>query len=252
MPCYRRRRIAAAVVLIGVIAGGVVLVRSWPRPSPDSPEPELESTANDEYSSAMTLARADAEKKEYRSALDHADRAIALHPENVDAYLLKSELLFRLHRSDEMIPWLQQAIKLAPARFEAHANLAYALRYAGRLDDAEREVHWCLKRRPKFVPALRILAEIHRDRGDLKQAMAELKRALEIDPHDLDAGLLESNLLLHQRNYQAAYDRLVPLLQRHPRNRRVLAAIERAARLTNRPDEASRYRERLTMPRPAN
>jgi len=151
-----------------------------------------------------------------------------------------------------MIPWLKRAIKLEPERFEAHANLAFALRYAGRLDDAEREVRWCLQRKPRFVPALRIQAEIHRDRGNLQQAADELQRALAIDPRDLDSGLLQANLLLYERKYEAAYGRLVPLLQRHRRNRRVLAALERAARMTGRADEAARYRDRLMQSRPAN
>lgn len=248
MPSYRRRRLAAAIVLLGAVTGTVVAVRSWPEPSPDA----TESADDDEYATMLARARADAGQKDYRVAMEHADRAIALRPRRVEPYLLKSELLFRLHRSDEMIPLLQRAIALEPARFEAHANLAYALRYAGRLDDAEREARWCLERRPKFVPALRILAEIHRDRGDLDPAMAELQRALKINPHDLDSGLLHADLLLYQRQYQAAYDRLRPLLQDHPQNYRLLAALERTARLTGRPEEAVRYRSRLQKLRTAD
>jgi tetratricopeptide (TPR) repeat protein len=251
------KRAAAALVLLAGVVAAVFAVRAWRQAPPASDgtaasQPSGEAAGADEAATELTKARSDAERKDYRSALDHVDRAIELRPQAVDGYLLKSELLFRLHRSDEMIPWLKRAIQLDPQRFEAHANLAYALRYSGRLDEAEREVRWCLQRRPRFVPAVRIQAEIQRDRGNLKQAADELRRALEIDPHDLDSRLLQANLLLYQRQYEAAYRRLVSLRPSHPRNRRVLAALERAARMTGRPDEAARYRDELTQSGPAN
>lgn len=242
----RRRRIACCAAVVVLAAGLAVFVVSRRGQTDRAGDPDPRPTARDADLAELAEAERHAERGEYLTALEHVDRAIALRPERVEPHLLRAELLFREHRSDEMIPSLKRAIELDPARFEAHANLAYALRYTGRLNEAEREARWCLSRRPDFVPVRRILAEIHRDRGDLDAARDEVRRALQFDPHDLDSRLLEADLLIYGREFEAAYERLTPLLPRHPRNRRLLAALARSAQMTGRLDEAAGYRAELT------
>jgi predicted Zn-dependent protease len=237
--------------LVVVAAGVAVFVASGRERTERRGDPDAHPAVQDASLAELAQAERLARRGDYLAALEQVDRAIALRPERVEPHLLRAELLFREHRSDEMIPSLKRAIELDPARFEAHANLAYALRYTGRLDEAEREARWCLSQRPDFVPVRRVLAEIHRDRGDLDAARDEVRRALQFDPHDLDSRLLEADLLIYEREFEAAYERLTSLLPRHPRNRRLLAALARSAQMTGRLDEAARYRAELTKARAA-
>ncbi len=234
------RRLAPWIALAVLVAAVGVFLRLQRAPTRRADQPAVRVAAPDDV--ALAHARTHAERGEFEAALDQADRAIELNPDRIDAWLLRSEFLFRLHRSDEMVPALLRAIELDPERFEAHANLAYALRYVGRLDDAEREALWCLARNPRHVPVRRVLAEVRRDQGDIDAALREVRLALEHDPQDLDARLLEADLLIFLREFESAWSRLAPLLSQHPDNPRFLTALARAAQMSGRPDEAARLR----------
>jgi tetratricopeptide (TPR) repeat protein len=243
----RSPRCAWCVVIAtiaGVVATTVFFTRSRDVPTERAADSSADS-ANEELAE-LGQAHQAAQRGDFETALAHVDRAVELGADRVEIHLLRAELLFRLFRSDEMIPSLERSLELEPSRFEAHANLAYALRYVGRLDEAEREARWCLSQRPEFVPARRILAEIHRDRGDPDAAWEEVQRALEADPRDLDSRLLEANLLIYRREFESAHERLTPLLRRHRWNHRLLAALTRTAQMTGRDKEAAAYRADLS------
>lgn len=176
------------------------------------------------------------------AALDSVDAILSENMHHIEAYLLRAELLYQLHRADEMIPSLEAARAMAPERFEIHANLAFALRYAGRLDDAERETQWCLQRDPNHVPVRRIAAEIQRDRGDSDGALQSVGRILEHAPDDIETRLLEAELLLFQRQSETAYQRLKPLIDHQEHNPRFLMTLSRAAQAMGHTEEATRYR----------
>lgn len=185
------------------------------------------------------------------TALEWVDDILSANPRHFEAYLLRAELLFELHRADEMIPSLNAALTLEPTRFDARANLAFALRYVGRLDEAEREADWCLSRDPKNVSVRRIVAEIQRDRGNIESALRTVREVLQDVPDDIDSRLVEAELLLFQRQPEVAYRRLKPLSLRHQRNPRYLATFARAANAVGRTDEAERCRtaaEQLMIP----
>lgn len=229
-----RRRLFVASVLLSVTALIVLVVKTR---VPDSrPDPAPHSSPLTQLDEAMQLARSG----DNEAALAVVDQAIADRPDDVAAYLFRAEVLFRLYRSDEMIPSLKRVLEIDPENFEAHANLAYALHYIGELDAARSEAEWCLDRRPEHGDVRRILAEIHRDCGDFERALSEVRRALESAPDDLLARLLEADLLMYQRDFDTAYQRLRPLHELHQAHPRYQAAIVRAARLSGRDDEADR------------
>ena len=91
----------------------------------------------------------------------------------------------------------------------------------------------------------RVLAEVRRDQGDVDEALAEVRRALRGNPGDLSSRLLEAQLLIFQREYEAAYQALVPLSAEQPTHQRLLALLAQAAQLSGRGEDAARYREQL-------
>jgi predicted Zn-dependent protease len=182
---------------------------------------------------------------DFERALQATDALLLERPDDVESLLLHSEVLFRLYRSDEMIPHLEHAIRLQPDRFEAHANLTFALRFAGRLDEAEREAQWCLARQPEHAAVRRVLAEIRRDQGDHTAALTEVQAALRAAPQDLECRLLEADLLLFARDFEAAYQGLLPLQEQHGHKARYLSVLSRAAQLSGRSAEAQACRAAL-------
>lgn len=200
------------------------------------------SFIDDEVITKSLLARNAAERGEFEAALEYIDQAVNADPEDIPANLLKAELLFRLYRADEMRPVLEGILRQDPEHFEAHANMAFALRFSGELDEAEKHVEWCLLRRPDFLPILRIRAEIFRDRGDSNRALTEIRTVLKTHPDDVDARILEAEILMYQRDFEAAYRCLSPLSEVARRNHRIAALMAQICQLIGKPTEATEYR----------
>ncbi|MEZ6040440.1 MAG: hypothetical protein R3C20_08035 [Planctomycetaceae bacterium] len=193
----------------------------------------------------LSTARRAAQRGDYEAALQEVDHIIESQPDSVPANLLKSELLFRLYRADEMRPVLGNILRQAPDHFEAHANLAFALRFSGELDEAEKHVDWCLSRRPDFLPVARIKAEIYRDRGDADRALLEVHHILKMHPNDVDTRILEAELMMYQREFEAAYQSLKPYSGSSQHNHRLMALMAQLCQLIGKDAEAAEYRDRL-------
>ena len=238
----RGKRLARSLVLLGVAAAVGLLLWRQQRDKPESPAAPVDATsAADPFAPARELMR----HGDFDGALQATDALLLERPHDVEALLLHSEVLFRLYRSDEMIPHLEHALALQPERFEVHANLAFAFRFAGRLDEAEREAQWCLARQPEHAAVRRVLSEVRRDQGDHAAALAEVRAALQTAPLDIECRLLEADLLLFARDFEAAYQRLAPLQDEHGHKARYLGALARAAQLSGRTEEAAAHHAAL-------
>ena len=204
----------------------------------------------------LSKARRAAERGDFEAALQHADDAAAMLSKTADSsgdsyrssqsghiavYLLQSELLFRLHRTDEMLQPLETVLQLDPDHFEAHANLAFALRFCGMLDEADQHVQWCLERQPDFLPVRRIQAEILRDRGDSESARKMVRELLLAAPRDLECHLLQAELLMYGREFELAYQNLSPLDQQFRLDHRFASTMAQLCRVTGRNEKAIEY-----------
>ena len=204
----------------------------------------------------LSKARQAAEQGDFETALQHADNAAAMmsktavssgdsnrtsQSDSIAISLLHSELLFRLHRTDEMLQPLETVLQLDPDHFEAHANLAFALRFCGMLDEADQHVQWCLERQPDFLPVRRIKAEILRDRGDSESALRSVHELLLAAPRDLECHLLQAELLMYGREFELAYQNLSPLDQQFRRDHRFASTMAQLCRVTGRNDKAIEY-----------
>jgi tetratricopeptide (TPR) repeat protein len=200
----------------------------------------------------LSKARRVAEQGDFETALQHADNAAAImlkttgsadsnQSDHIAVSLLQSELLFRLHRTDEMLEPLETVLQLDPDHFEAHANLAFALRFCGRLDEADQHVQWCLERQPDFLPVRRIQAEILRDRGDSETALRSVRELLLAAPRDLDCHLLQAELLMYGREFELAYQNLSPLDDQFRPDHRFGSTMAQLCRVTGRTEKALEY-----------
>ncbi|QDT91954.1 tetratricopeptide repeat protein [Gimesia algae] len=171
-------------------------------------------------------------------ALRYARRNIELGGEQAADYLLVAEILRQAGRTIEMTGPLKQALYLEPDLYEAHFNLAYAALYSGDLETATREAKWCLAERPDSTAALRYLALIKRNQGNIEQSISYIDQALSVDPKDLECLLLKADLLIYQRKGEQAYALLKPLYPTQQTDRRYVSALARAAGLAGKREEA--------------
>jgi tetratricopeptide (TPR) repeat protein len=248
------RTIVACLVLVILIAiAGAVVWQVFQKPSARTVSGPIELR---EHIWELSRARRAAERGDFETALQHADNAAAMllkttgfsgdsnrtsQSDSIAICLLQSELLFRLHRTDEMLDPLETVLQLAPDHFGAHANLAFALRFCGMLDEADQHVQWCLERQPDFLPVRRIQAEIMRDRGDAESALRSVRELLLAAPRDLDCQLLQAELLMYSREFELAYQNLLPLDAQFRRDHRFASTMAQLCRVTDRNEKATEY-----------
>lgn len=248
------RTISVRLVLVILIAiTGVVVWRVFQRPSARTASNPAELR---EDLWEQSKARRAAEQGDFETALQHAENAAAImskktgasgdsnqssQSDHIAIALLQSELLFRLHRTDEMLSPLETVLQLDPDHFEAHANLAFALRFCGMLDEADLHVKWCLERQPDFLPVRRIQAEILRDRGDSESARKMVRELLLGAPRDLDCHLLQAELLMYGREFELAYQNLLPLDDQFRPDHRFASTMAQLCRITGRTEKALEY-----------
>jgi len=253
------RKIAACLVLvILIVLTGFVVWLVFKKPSArTASRTASRPVERREDLWELSKARLAAEQGDFEAALQHADNAAmimskvigasgdsnrSIQSDHIAVSLLQSELLFRLHRTDEMLSPLENVLQLAPDHFEAHANLAFALRFCGMLDEADQHVQWCLERQPDFLPVRRIQAEILRDRGDLESALEKVRELLQTAPRDLDCHLLQAELLMYGREFELAYHNLLPLDEQFRLDHRFASTMAQLCRITGRTEKALEYR----------
>lgn len=186
-------------------------------------------------------AQASAHDGDTRKAIKHLEDAVALYPQFVMAL---SELGFqylRLNELDKAADALERAIKLVPEAFDPHLNYGRLLIQQKKFTEAEAElkialkindssalVHFHLARallgqnlfdaaetelkrtitlsNDGISEAHRFLGAIYNQRGDAKQAVAELEAYLRLAPDTKDASQIR-NIIKQLRAQQAAKDK---------------------------------------------
>lgn len=167
---------AQKLAALGYIGSGT-MTRSGPLPDP-----------KDRTATFRELREAFRLQKEGHDAeaLAKFDHILAQDPEMIDAWDVRSKLLFRVGRTAESIASAKEALRRSPSSTHLAIDLANALLIAGERDDAQRHAELALKADPSR--AHEILARIALLRGDLARAETEARMAVDA-PGEMNAAL---------------------------------------------------------------
>jgi tetratricopeptide (TPR) repeat protein len=157
---------AQKLAALGYIGSGT-MTRSGPLP-----DPKDRTATFRELREAFRLQREGRDAE----ALAKFDRILAQDPEMIDAWDVRSKLLFRMGRTAESIASAKEALRRSPSSTHLVIDLANALLIAGETDDAQRHAELALKADPSR--AHEILARIALLRGDLGRAESEARLAV--------------------------------------------------------------------------
>jgi tetratricopeptide (TPR) repeat protein len=199
---------------------------------------EVVSAQPENFGARLSLAELYFQAKAFEAALPHALEARRLQPDRAQTCLLLAEIHDELHDPAAMIEPLEAAIRIDPDYYEARLNLAYASYKTGALDVAAEQAKWCVDRNPADVAAIRTLGLVARDEGRYSMAKSYLSRALALAPDDVDCRILEADLLLYERQPEAAYNRLKAIYPKYRETVRYLGALARAAASAGKRDES--------------
>ena len=195
----------------------------------------------------------DLARRAYDDALADFGAALGQRPDYVPALVGRGQALLGLKRDAEAVAAFEAALAADPSladvrrrievlRFRSAQELVEGARAAareGRLEDARAAYRRAIEGSPGSGFLHRELALVERRWGDSRTALAELRRALEIDPHDAEA-LVQMGEIFEQRldyaGAEAAYREAYAIDPGEELARRIESAAENA-RLATLPPE---------------
>lgn len=162
-----------------------------------------------------------------RKALDYFQQAVAADPNYAPAYagiadcyavwggrLIGTPPSEAYQRAREAA---SKALQLDPTLAEAHATLA-GIRFEHEWDFAGADAAYrrAIELRPDYAVARQWYAEYLTAMGRHREALAEIRRALQLDPFSRSINLVYGQILMYARDYEAATAQLLTLIELHP------------------------------------
>jgi len=132
---------------------------------------------------------------EWEEAERHHRRALDLAPEDATTLRMYSFYLAYTGRAIEAIPMAEKARMLDPVSPNARMNLGVVLQFAGRLDEAIRELEATIDLNPSFAFARTMLALTYLGKGLPERAVIEAAKARELDSERPDIISMQGHVL---------------------------------------------------------
>ncbi len=152
------------------------------------------------------------------AAMEAANRAIRIDPENPAGFTLRGRVLIWQDRVDEGLADLQQAVTLAGTDVKARLALADSLWSLGRNNEAAGEYEKVLRYNPDSPSALNNLGAIYGQQGRLLDAIPLFRHLLDLSD-DADAAHNLANCYFFSNRLDeavAAYQRVLEIDPDHP------------------------------------
>ena len=188
---------------------------------------------NNNYASAyLNMAQLEEDEGNLNKALNHASRAYALEPNNIEYQYVYSTILVQMDRGKEAIYSLREIIKEWPWHHGAHYNLARALIQSGQkiegqqyLDESEKiratqakidHLENTIRALPDDPYSYAALAFALRKVGRFNDSMHSYKVALYLDPDNYDIWNNVANLYLLQKDTIKALNTYNYIVDKNP------------------------------------
>lgn len=153
-----------------------------------------------------------------RDALEVAERAVELAPNDARAQAAYALALIENNRSDEAALAALTATELAPGWAEARAYLSLAYYGQGRYQSAQEQAVLAIQTDPNSIDSRRAMALAVAFVGDYTNAIRQYEQAINIHPR-LDALYFElAPYYIILDNYEAAIQAYDRVLSNNPRN----------------------------------
>jgi putative PEP-CTERM system TPR-repeat lipoprotein len=128
---------------------------------------------------------------QYVDARSRVEEVLKKDPNNVDAQIIRGNVLAGLKDIDGAVDQIAEAIKLEPSRSQTYTNLALFKAAQGERDEARAAFEKAVQTDAKSIAAWLALANFQWSGGEIAAAEHSLKRA-----YDLDTGHIVTNRAL--------------------------------------------------------
>jgi Flp pilus assembly protein TadD len=121
---------------------------------------------------------------DYATSLAQYQAAVEKNPQDAEALSNLAQVLVRLNRTAEAIPYYHRAIALMPDRWAYQFNLARALGLVGRLDESVVTYRRAQQLFPDdYVTTFNLALALHKS-GDEAGAVDQYQKAINLQPED--------------------------------------------------------------------
>lgn len=141
------------------------------------------------------------------------------NPRSADALVGLGEIHDSRRELHEAIGFYNQALAVNPNLAQAHYRLGGALQILGSAEQSISHYQKAVQLSPMFTDAHTGLGDALANCGRAQEARAQYSRALEINPECIMAIVGDAALYEREGDFQAAYDRVAPLIKngiKHP------------------------------------
>jgi tetratricopeptide (TPR) repeat protein len=167
---------------------------------------------------------------DYESALAQYLAAVEKNPRDAESLSNLGQVLVRLNRTPEAIPYFERASAILPGRWAYAFNLARALGLVGRLDESVAEYRRAQQLFPDdYATAFNLALALHK-KGDETGAVPQYEKAIALQPNDAS----------FRKALAVSYDRL----QKAPE---AAAAYQEYLRLSPSAPDADNVRARIAQ-----
>ena len=166
------------------------------------------------YARALTTSK----NKSLEKAMEYIDKAIALDPRSIDAYIVKGDIYTEKNRGSEAALNYNKALDIDKISVEAILRKGILYRRTTSYDVAIETLNEAIKIDPSFAPAYRELGENYYEKKNMDRAKEEFKKYLSLSKNNFSARLRYAGLLFRTRDYQNAMNEAQQLLQMNPEN----------------------------------
>jgi tetratricopeptide (TPR) repeat protein len=238
---------AAVLVIVGLVAVPAVWIRTRQKPAVerrDATPSQTSSAAQAKTARARGTSDAINEHPfieargagglaytagDYASALEQFQAAVEKNPEDAESLSNLGQVLVRLDRVTEAIPYFERAVALIPQRWAYRFNLARALSLLGRWEESIAAYREAQRLFPSdYATTFNLGLALHKS-GDDTAAVEEYNKAVALDPSDpsFRMALATSLERLHRsREAAAVYGEYLRLAPAAPDVDKVRARIE--------------------------
>jgi tetratricopeptide (TPR) repeat protein len=121
---------------------------------------------------------------DYAASLAQYQEAVEKNPQDAESLSNLGQVLVRLNRTAEAVPYFERAVAILPGRWAYHFNLARALGLLGRTDDAIAGYRRAQQLFPNdYATAFNLGMTLHH-KGDEAAAVEQYQKAIALLPED--------------------------------------------------------------------
>lgn len=146
-------------------------------------------------------------------AMEHAQKAIRIQPESLDANNNMAIILIQQQQYQQAAMYAQKALQIQPNNFKAHNTMAVILAQNNQLDQAISHLQAALDSQPDDIESNNNMAAILNQRRQFDQAWPYLIKVLQIQPDNSEANITMADILIERQQYEQAalcLDRILP------------------------------------------